>query len=95
MNHSMCAIKDIMHVLKRIRNNIESSKLENSTKQGRYLYLNQPIVWDYWLECFHFNTQNGFGIHKKLTEDHFTLTPASKMRNQLAIINEELSGNTA
>ncbi|CAC5381154.1 unnamed protein product [Mytilus coruscus] len=85
MNHSMCAIQDIMHVLKRIRNNIESSKLENNTKQGRYLYLNQPIVWDYWLECFHFNTQNGFGIHKKLTEDHFTLTPASKMRNQLAL----------
>jgi hypothetical protein len=26
-----------------------------------------------------------FGIHKKLTEDHFTLTPVSKMRNQLAI----------
>ncbi|XP_052097373.1 uncharacterized protein LOC127732379 [Mytilus californianus] len=85
MNHSMCAIQDIMHVLKRIRNNIESSKLENNTKQGRYLYLNQPIVWDYWLECFHFNTQNGFGIHKKLTEDHFTLTPASKMRTQLAL----------
>ncbi|CAC5410209.1 unnamed protein product [Mytilus coruscus] len=38
MNHSMCAIPDIMHVLKRIRNNIESSKLENNTKQGRYLY---------------------------------------------------------
>jgi hypothetical protein len=39
----------------------------------------------YWIECFNFNFQNGFGIHKKLTEDHFTLTPASKMRNQLAI----------
>lgn len=86
MNHSMCAIQDIMHVLKRIRNNIESSKLENQTKPGRYLFFNNhPIVWDYWIECFNFNFQNGFGIHKKLTEDHFTLTPVSKMRNQLAI----------
>lgn len=53
MNHSMCAIQDIMHVLKRIRNNIESSKLENQTKPGRYLFFNNhPIVWDYWIECF-------------------------------------------
>jgi hypothetical protein len=43
----MCAIQDIMHVLKRIRNNIESSKLENQTKPGRYLFFNNhPIVWD-------------------------------------------------
>ena len=31
-NHSICAIQDIMHVLKRVRNNIESSKLEHKEK---------------------------------------------------------------
>ncbi|KAJ8318738.1 hypothetical protein KUTeg_003829 [Tegillarca granosa] len=80
-NHSICAIQDIMHVLKRIE-----TMIENQSQAGRYLVLNDCcIVWDHWVECFNFNFQNGFGIHKKLTDDHFTLTPASKMRNKLAI----------
>ena len=86
INHLLCAVQDIMHVLKRVRNNIESSKMENITKRDRYLLLNGcSIVWDHWIECYHFNLQNGFGIHHKLTDEQFTLTPASKMRNQLAI----------
>lgn len=85
-SHKMCAIQDIMHVLKKIRNNIESSRSENVSKSGRYLVLNDTcIVWDHWLECFNFNFQNGFAIHYKLTDEHMHLTPASKMRNQLAI----------
>ncbi|OWF43040.1 hypothetical protein KP79_PYT24941 [Mizuhopecten yessoensis] len=84
--HKICAIQDIMHVLKKIRNNIESSTNENSSKSGRYLVLeNEKIVWDHWKECLQFNFQNGFAIHPKLTEEHINLTPASKMRNQLAI----------
>jgi hypothetical protein len=84
--HSICAIQDIMHVLKRIRNNIESSKLQHEQKKGRLLTLNDSyIVWDYWVECFTFNIQNGFGIHAKLTPEHINLTPASKMRNSLAL----------
>lgn len=60
--------------------------MENITKRDRYLLLNGcSIVWDHCIECYHFNLQNGFGIHHKLTDEQFTLTPASKMRNQLAI----------
>ena len=85
-SHKMCAIQDIMHVLKKIRNNIESSRKENQTKAGRYLHLNNRcIVWDHWIDAFKFNFQNGFAIHHKLTEEHINMTPASKMRNQLAI----------
>lgn len=32
-----------------------------------------------------FNFQNGFAIHRKLTDEHITFTPASKMRNHLAV----------
>lgn len=64
-----CALSK-MHVFKKIRNNIESSKC---------------IVWEHWEECFKFNFQNGFSIHNKLTEEHINLTPSSKMRNELAI----------
>ncbi|XP_061171803.1 uncharacterized protein LOC133181293 [Saccostrea echinata] len=85
--HVIVAIQDIKHVLKRIRNNIESSRRENQgNSNGRYLVLEgQAILWDHWEECFFFNYQGGFEIHNKLTEDHITLTAASKMRNQLAI----------
>ncbi|XP_063444845.1 uncharacterized protein LOC134725169 [Mytilus trossulus] len=85
-SHKMFAIQDIMHVIKKIRNNTESSKQEHKTKAGRYLIINdKPIIWEHWIEAFKFNFQNGFAIHHKLTEEHIYLTPASKMRNQLAI----------
>lgn len=84
--HRICSIQDIMHVLKKVRNNIESSSSKNSSKSGRHLILNgTPIVWDHWQECYNFNFHNGFSIHRKLTEEHISLTPALKMRNQLAI----------
>jgi hypothetical protein len=84
--HSICAIQDIMHCLKKVRNNIESSTLEHSKDKGRYLIIKDvPVVWDHWRECFNFNFQNGFAIHRKLTDEHINLTPASKMRNHLAI----------
>jgi hypothetical protein len=84
--HSICAIQDIMHVFKKIRNNLESSCLDNQSKAGRYLVLNGvPVLWEHWQECLNFNFQNGFAIHRKLTEEHISLTPASKMRNHLAL----------
>ncbi|KAJ8306391.1 hypothetical protein KUTeg_016936 [Tegillarca granosa] len=43
-NHSICAIQDIMHVLKRIRNNVESSRIENQSQAGRYLVLNDCCI---------------------------------------------------
>jgi hypothetical protein len=43
-------------------------------------YLSRFVIFS-----IYFNLQNGFGIHHKLTDEQFTLTPASKMRNQLAI----------
>lgn len=86
VKHEICAVQDIMHVLKRVRNNIDSSKKDNQRTKGRYLLLNGvSIVWGHWIECYHFNMQNGFRIHHKLTDEHFTLTPASKMRNKLAL----------
>lgn len=60
--HHMCAIQDIMHVLKKIRNNIESSRGINKTGSGRYMVLNDKcIVWDHWINlqkrlCFTLQT---------------------------------------
>ena len=85
-DHCICVIQDTMHVLKKVRNNIAASTSENRKQTGKYLILNsKPVLWDHWIECFQFNFQSGFSIHKKLTEEHIELTPASKMRNSLAI----------
>lgn len=84
-HHQICAIQDIMHCLKKLRNNIESSKGEHKAAPGRYLTVNErPIIWDHWEGCFRFNCQSGFRIHRSLTKEHLVLTPASKLRNKLA-----------
>ena len=86
IEHNLCAIQDIMHVLKKTRNNVESSKLAHKSKAGKFLTLNnKPIIWDHWLQCYNFNNSQGLQIKNKLTDEHFNLTPTSKMRNQLAI----------
>lgn len=84
--HSISSMQDIMHCLTKVRNNIEISRSENSKQGGRYLILNgHQVVWEHWKECLQFNFQNGFSIHQHLTDDHINLTPASKMRNHLAL----------
>ena len=86
IEQNMCTIQDIMHVLKKIRNNIESSKLSHKSKPGWYPTLNgKPIVWDHWQQCYEFYISQGLQMNNKLSDEHFDLTPTSKMRNELAV----------
>lgn len=65
-------------LFKNIRNNIELCKLQRKTNAGRCLFLeNNYVVWKHWAESFNYNR---FSIYRKST-----VTPASKMRNELAI----------
>lgn len=91
--HKICLIQDIKHVIKKIRNNVESSRYINKSGRGRYLMIDStPVLWDHWQDAFRFNIQDGFPIHKNLTEEHINLTPAAKMRNSLAsdVLNHEM-----
>ena len=93
VDHKICVIQDVKHVLKKVRNNLESSRHNNKSKNGRYLLKGTiPIVWEHWLEAYKFNIQSGFPIHRKLTDEHFFLTPVLKMRNGLAadVLNNEM-----
>ena len=83
---SITLVQDIKHCFKKIRNGIESSRLENrNSKKGRLLQLDdQPIVWEHFEGAFTFNTQSGLRIHRYLTKEHISLTPSNKMRNNLA-----------
>ena len=75
-----------MHVLKKIRNNIESSRKIHQNKPGRLLLVHgNVIVWDHWIKSYEFNNSQGISIHRNLTEGHIYLDATAKMRNSLAI----------
>ena len=85
IDHKVFIIQDSKHVIKRIRNSIESSKMANRAAPGRHLSLDdQPIVWEHFEDAYAFNQQSGLRIHRHLTKEHIELTSASKMRNRLA-----------
>lgn len=93
LQHRVFIIQDVKHVIKKLRNNVEASKLANKTEKGRYLLLNEkPIIWEHFEEAFKFNRQNGFRIHRRLTKEHIELTSATKMRNKLAeeVLNRDM-----
>lgn len=89
LTKSIFFIQDIKHCLKKIRNNIASSNVENANRQ---LLLNaKSILWDHWVEAYNYNLNFGFRLHPKLTKDHIELSGAAKMRNGLA--NQVLDAN--
>ena len=79
-------VQDIKHVFKKIRNGLESSRTANKTGKGRYLLANgSPITWDYWVNAYHYNLeQGGIRVHPRLTKEHIELSTTNKMRNHLA-----------
>ena len=86
-------IQDPKHVIKKLRNNVQSSSVEHKSSPGRYLVCKgKSIVWEHWEEAFNFNYQRGLRIHNKLTKDHINLTGANKMRNKLAelVLNRDM-----
>lgn len=85
-DHQISIVQDAKHVLKKIRNNVESSKESHRKDKGRFLLWNgHEILWEHWEEAYKFNFINGVSIHHKLTKEHVDLTPSNKMRNHLAL----------
>ena len=85
LSRSVSIVRDIKHCFKKIRNGIESSKQANGNTKGRYLVCNgHSIIWEHFEAAYEFNTQSGLRLHRHLTKEHIILTPANKMRNNLA-----------
>ena len=72
----------MQHNIKKLRNNIEKS----SARGKRYLTKDgKQILWSHWEEAYLWDqNSNSLPIHERLKEDHFHLTPSSRMRNALA-----------
>lgn len=71
------------HNFKKIRNNVEKSSAHGSARC--LTYNREHIFWIYWREAYEWDqANNSCPIHEKLKEEHFNLTPSSRMRNGLA-----------
>ncbi|XP_028418403.1 uncharacterized protein LOC114543743 [Dendronephthya gigantea] len=74
---------DCKHNFKKLRNNVEKSSERGTSrclaKDGK------NIFWSHWKQAFSWDqNSNSCHLHEKLKEDHFMLTPNSRMRNNLA-----------
>jgi hypothetical protein len=71
------------HNIKKLRNNVEKSSPTGSTrclKNG-----DDNIFWKHWKDAYLWDQAcNSCPLHEKLKEEHFQLTPSSRMRNGLA-----------
>lgn len=78
----MVSLLDPSHNIKKLRNNLEKSRpggvrlLSYGDKTIQWSHLYQAYKWD--------QTRNSLKIHERLTEDHFKLGYATRMRNHLA-----------
>ncbi|CAB3999881.1 Hypothetical predicted protein, partial [Paramuricea clavata] len=79
----MIFLMDCKHNIKKLRNNLEKSSASGSArclKNG-----DDHIFWRFWKDAYLWHqSQHSCPIHEKLKEDHFQLTPSSRMRNNLA-----------
>eukprot|EP00112_Aurelia_sp_Birch-Aquarium-sp1_P000832 Seg108.1 transcript_id=Seg108.1/GoldUCD/mRNA.D3Y31 product="hypothetical protein" protein_id=Seg108.1/GoldUCD/D3Y31 len=74
---------DPSHNFKKIRNNVEKSSA--SGKTTRHLMIgDKEILWSHWRASYAFDCRSGIRTFQKLTDEHFELTPCSRMRNHLA-----------
>ena len=74
---------NLQHNFKKIRNNIEKSSPSGTTrcltKDGNHIF------WSHWKEAFLWDQRcNSSHCHERLKQDHFELTPSSRMKNSLA-----------
>ncbi|KAM7437563.1 hypothetical protein ABFA07_012832 [Porites harrisoni] len=79
----MVFVMDPKHNIKKIRNNIEKS---NASGKPRCLMIKgKNVTWQYFKDAFNWDQKSfSLPLHEKLTDQHFNLDPASKMRNHLA-----------
>ena len=73
----------MQHNIKKVRNNVEKSSTHGGkrvlTKGGK------NIFWSHWKEAYLWDQKsNSCPLHERLKEEHFELTPSSRMRNELA-----------
>ena len=73
----------MQHNIKKLRNKVEKSYSRGGkrvlTKGGK------NIFWSHWKEAYLWDQKsNSCPLHERLKEEHFELTPSSRMRNGLA-----------
>lgn len=88
-------LMDISHVLKKIRNNILKSGINDGNNRfTRNLTLPNgfPVQWQMFIDAYKWDTQNGLQLNRKLSNEHIFPDSQQKMRNHLAeeVLNCEM-----
>ena len=79
------------HNLKKVRNNIQKSNLSEKPRCLRIRGKN--IIWQQFKDAYKWDQSScSLPIHENLTENHFELDSAAKMRNHLAedVLNNKM-----
>ena len=91
---SVTFIMDYSHNIKKLRNNVYSSRAGPGNDSKRLLQKdNKFITWDHWIRAFNWDKlKNPVRVHPKLTNDHLFLSKSAKMRNHLAedVLDEDM-----
>ncbi|XP_078382573.1 uncharacterized protein LOC144665241 [Oculina patagonica] len=85
-------LMDPYHNFKKLRNNIEKSKF-GGVRHLRKGSSERHIEWQHFKSAYQWDQNNStLKIHERLTEEHFSLGYANKMRNHLAtdVLNENM-----
>ena len=80
----MVFLMDFSHVVKKIRNNISKSGCQEKATRNLVLDSGNLVQWQMFIDCYHWDKNNKFQLHNRLTNEHVFLTNQSKMRNHLA-----------
>lgn len=73
----------LQHNFKKLRNNLEKST--DTGKFTRHLqYKGGVILWKHWKQAYEEDRMHGIRTFHRLSDEHFELTPTSRMRNHLA-----------
>ena len=80
-----------LHNFKKIRNNLEKSNASGKTPR-HFIYDGQEILWQQWVDAYNHDKTNSISTFRRLSDDHFYLNSASRMRNHLAddVLGEEM-----
>jgi len=89
---SVVFLMDPAHVMKKIRNNVLKSGINDSSTRLLTFPDGSTVQWQMWVNAFQWDRANALQLHSKLTNEHLFPSSQSKMRNKLAedVLNNEM-----
>lgn len=82
--NNVVLMMDFSHVVKKMRNNIIKSGVQEGCTRNLTLANGDTIQWQMFKDAYNWDLENALAIHRKLTHEHLYPNTQEKMRNHLA-----------